>query len=234
MVKMGGRIMVNKSLGSELEKLKEEILKMSRLLEEQVYKSVKALVEKDIELAKEVIANDDKIDQMELEIEKKALGLIALKQPMASDLRFIGTTLRIIIDIERMADHAEDIAKIAIDLYEQAYIKPLIDIPRMSNMAQEMMEKALTAFIDEDKELAMSLMPMENEMDAIYDQVFRELLSYMMQDAKNIPQATDLLLVAGHLERLGDHATNIAEMVIYITEGKRIDLNDLARKERGK
>lgn len=223
--------MVNEPLKNELEKLKEEILKMGRLLEEQVYKSVKALVEKDIELANEVILNDDKIDQMELGIEKKALGLIALKQPMASDLRFIGTTLRIIIDIERMADHAEDIAKIAIDLHAQTYIKPLIDIPRMASVAQQMIEKALTAFIDEDTPLAMSLIPMENEMDAIYNQVFRELLSYMMQDAKNIPQATDLLLVAGHLERLGDHATNLAEMVVYITEGKRINLNELARKE---
>lgn len=223
--------MVNEPLRNELEKLKEDILKMGRLLELQVYKSVKALVEKDIELAQEVIATDDKIDQMELEIEKKALGLIALKQPMASDLRFIGTALRIIIDMERMADHAEDIAKIAISLHGQTYIKPLIDIPRMANSAKYMIEKALTAFIEEDTSLAMSLISMEKEMDAIYDQIFRELLSYMMQDAKNIPQATDLLLVAGHLERLGDHATNVAEMVFYIKEGKRIDFNELARKE---
>ncbi len=224
--------MVTESLKNELEKLKQEILKMGRLLEEQVYKSVKALTEKNLELAKEVVVNDDEIDRMELEIEKKALGLIALKQPMASDLRFIGTALRIIVDIERMADHAEDIAKIAIDLHDQSYIKPLIDIPRMANNAQQMIEKALTAFIYEDIELAMSLIPMENEMDAIYDQIFRELKSYMMQDAKNIPQATDLLLVAGHLERIGDHATNLGEMVIYVTQGKRIDFNELARKER--
>ena len=163
---------------------------MGRLLESQVYKSVKSLVEKDIELAYEVIATDDKIDQMELEIEKKALGLIALKQPMASDLRFIGTALRIIIDMERMGDHAEDIAKVTIDLHEQTYIKPLIDIPRMAKSAQKMMEIALSAFIDEDTSLAMSLIPWIMEMDAIYDQIFWELLSYMMQDAKTSSQAT--------------------------------------------
>lgn len=220
------------SLENELENLKSEILKMGRLLEKQIYKAVKALTDKDIELANEVIANDDLIDQMELAIEKKALGLIALKQPMASDLRLIGTALRIIIDIERMADHAEDIAKAAIDLYDQRYIKPLIDIPRMAGTAEEMVEKALTAFIERDIDLAMSLVSMERQMDALYDQIFRELLLYMMQDAKNIPQSTDLLLVAGHLERIGDHATNLAEMVIYVEEGRRIDLNEIARKRQ--
>jgi len=221
--------LVNESLIDELGKLKEDVLKMGRLLEEQVYKSVKALVDKDLDLAHEVIDNDDIIDQMELDIEKRALCLIALKQPMAGDLRLIATTLRMIVDIERMADHAENIAQMAIDLYDEIYIKPLIDIPRMAKIVQEMAENALNALIDENIDLAMSLIPMEKEIDALYDQIFRELLSYMMQDQKNISQATSLFLVAGDLERIGDHATNLGEMVIYLVEGKRVDLNKMAR-----
>lgn len=224
--------MLNESLDKELAKLKEEVTIMGRLLADQVFKSVKALVDKDIELAKEVIAKDDMVDKMEMDLERKALGLIALKQPMACDLRLIGTVLRMIVDIERMADHAEDIATIAIELYEDKYIKPLIDIPRMSKLAQDMIEKALLAFIEEDVDRVNELIPLEIEMDNLYDQTFRELLSYMLQDQKNIPQATQLLLVAGHLERLGDHATNLGECVIYTVKGERLDLNAIAREQK--
>lgn len=221
--------MANDSLLDELGRLKEDLVKMGRLMQQQVFSAVKALVEKDVDLAQEVIKNDDRIDAMELEIEKRALGLIALKQPLARDLRLIASILRIIVDIERMSDHAEDIAHMAIDLHEQAYIKPLIDIPRMAGIVQDMLEKALKAFTEEDYNLAMSLIPLEKEMDGLYEQIFNELLLYMMRDQKNIPQATALLLIAGHLERIGDHTTNIAEMVVYIVEGKRIDLNRISR-----
>jgi len=224
--------MVVDNLEIELKKLKEEILKMGRLLEEQIYKAVKSLVGKDIELAKEVIARDDIIDAMTLEIENKCLQLIALKQPMARDLRFIGTALRIIVDMERMADHAEDICEITIRLHDQKYIKPLIDIPRMSEIAEEMVRIALKAYVDCDVELAMSLVEMEKQSDYLYEQVYRDLLLYMMQDAHNIPQASDLLLVAGHLERIADHATNLGEMVVYNVEGRRVDINVLAREEK--
>lgn len=215
----------------ELGKIKEEVLKMGRLLEEQVYNSVKALAEKNLDLANQVVKKDDIVDQMELEIEKKCLSILALQQPMAKDLRLIATILRIIIDMERMADHCEDIARTAIDLYDQPYIKRLIDIPRMGTVAGQMVELAINALINEDTSLAMSIIPLEQEMDALYNQVFRELLSYMMQDPKTIPQATRLLLVAGNLERVGDHATNLAEMVVYMVEGKRIDINRAARSQ---
>jgi phosphate transport system protein len=221
---------INESLSHEIQQLQDDLLKMGRLLEEQISKAVKSLVEKDIDLAREVIAKDDIIDGMELDIEKNCLRIIALKQPMAKDLRFIATTLRIIVDIERMADHAEDISEICIQLYHEKYIKPLIDIPRMANIVSAMVEQALQALIKQDIAMAMGIVPMEREIDALYQQVFRELLSYMMQDPKNIPQAASLLLVAGHLERIGDHATNIAEMVIYVVEGRRIDLNEVARQ----
>ncbi|MGS0764795.1 phosphate signaling complex protein PhoU [Syntrophomonas curvata] len=222
--------MAHDSLRDELDRLKDDLLKMGRLLQQQVDNAVKALTGKDIRLAQKVIKNDDLIDDMELDIEKRTLGLIALKQPLARDLRLIAGIFRIIIDIERMADHAEDIAHIADDLHEQVYIKPLIDIPRMAVVAQDMLEKALKAFTAEDYDLAMTLVPLEKELDGLYEQVFNELLIYMMRDQKNIPQATALLLIAGHLERIGDHTTNIAEMVVYVVEGRRIDLNRISRE----
>ncbi len=221
--------MALETLEKQLEKLKEDILRMGSLLQEQIFKANLALTDKNLDLAREVITRDDIIDQMELDIEKKCLYLIALKQPLAKDLRFIGSALRINVDMERMGDHAEGIAKTAIDLYEQTYMKPLIDIPKMAQIAQEMVAIALKAFVDEDVELAMTLVAMEKEVDHLYTLVFNELLSYMMRDQGNIPQATSLLLVAGHLERIADHATNLGEMVIYTVEGRRLDLNVLAR-----
>ncbi|MDD4801584.1 MAG: phosphate signaling complex protein PhoU [Syntrophomonas sp.] len=217
------------SLEIQLRLLKEDIMKMGRLLQEQIYKSIRSLTDKNLELAQEVIKKDDILDKMELDIEKKCLYLIALKQPLAGDLRFIGTNLRIIVDLERMGDHAEDIAKIAIDLYEQAYIKPLIDIPKMTEITENMVKTAMKALIDGDVSLAMELVEMEKQVDSLYDEVFKELLTYMMRDHDNIPQATSLLLVAGHLERIADHATNLGEMVIYIVEGRRVDINVMAR-----
>jgi len=218
------------SLEKQLEALKEDVLKMGRLVQDQIFKANRSLTEKNLELAREVIAKDDLIDQMEMEIEKKCLYLVALKQPMARDLRFIGTALRIIVDIERMGDHAEEIAAIAVDLYEQPYIKPLIDIPRMAQIAQDMVLISLEAFIARDIPRAMSLVEMEKNIDSLYNQVFKDLLAYMMRDHDNIPQATSLLLVAGHLERIADHATNLGEMVIYMVEGRRVDFNVMARQ----
>ncbi|HCF48733.1 MAG TPA: phosphate transport system regulatory protein PhoU [Syntrophomonas sp.] len=217
------------SLEYQLQVLKEDILKMGILLQEQILLANRALTEKNLELAQQVIIRDDMIDQMELEIEKKCLCLIALKQPMAKDLRFIGTALRIIVDLERMGDHAEDIAKIAIKLYEEPYMKPLIDIPRMAQIAQDMVIIAMKAFINGDSSLAMSLVDMEKQVEYLYNEVFTELLSYMMRDQGHVPQATSLLLTAGHLERIADHATNVGEMVIYMVEGRRVDINVIAR-----
>ncbi len=219
------------SLEYRVLRLKEDILKMGRLLQEQISKSILSLVDKDLEMAREVISKDDIIDKMELDIEGKCLCLIALKQPLAGDLRFIGTALRIIVDLERMGDHAEDIAEIAIDLHDQPYIKPLIDIPKMAQIAEDMVGVALKAFVEGDTSLAMSLVAMEKQVDTLYDEVFRELLTYMMRDQGNIPQATSLLLVAGHLERIADHATNLGEMVIYIVKGERVDINVIARTQ---
>ena len=217
------------SLEKQLEGLKEDLLRMGTLLQEQIYNADLALFNKDMNLAQEVIVKEDIIDRMHSEIEKKALLLIALKQPMAKDLRFIATALRFIIDMERMADHAEGIAKIAIRLHDEPYMKPLIDIPKMALIAQNMVQIAMQSFIAGDVEMAMTLVPMEKEADLLYTQVFNELVEYMKRDPNTVAQATSLLLAAGHLERIADRATNLGEMVIFMIEGRRVDLNVIAR-----
>lgn len=221
------------SLEKKIEELKEDLLKMGSLLQEQIHNADLALFNKDLDLAREVIRKEDIIDQMHADIEEKALLLIALKQPMARDLRFIATALRFIIDMERMADHAEGIAKIAIRLHDQPYIKPLIDIPKMAKIAQEMVQIAMQSFIAGDVALAMSLVPLENEVDALYTTVYNDLVAFMTRDPSTIDQATSLLLVAGHLERIADRSTNLGEMVVYLIEGRRIDMNVIARNYRG-
>jgi len=214
----------------ELEQLQSELLKMGTLVEELIFKAVKSMVNKDAELAEEVVNTDDVVDQMALDIEAKCLSLIALQQPMARDLRIIGMALRFVIDLERMGDHASGISKITIRLKDQEYIKPLIDIPRMGDIAREMLKKSLKSYLEEDVSLSWSLVEDERIMDGLYNQVFRELLAFMMQDPRTIDQATSLLLAAGHLERIADHITNLGEMVIYMVEGTRLDLNRIARE----
>lgn len=214
----------------DLEELQRELLKMGTLVEELIFKAVKSMVNKDAALAQEVIDTDDVVDRMALDIESKCLSLIALQQPMARDLRTIGLALRFIIDLERMGDHASGIAKITIRLKDQEYIKPLIDIPRMGDISREMLKKSLKSYLEEDASLSWALVEDERIMDALYKQIFRELLAFMMQDPRTIDQATSLLLAAGHLERIGDHITNLGEMVIYMLEGTRLDLNRIARE----
>ncbi|MGE5455377.1 MAG: phosphate signaling complex protein PhoU [Methylocystaceae bacterium] len=218
------------TLEQEINVLKDDILKMGVLVQEIIQKAVKSMVTKDVGLAYEVKQQDDLVDEMELQIEQKCLTMLALKQPMAGDLRAIGTAFRVIVDLERICDHAEDLADITIRLKDEPYIKPLIDIPHMADLCQRMLRDALNAYVKGSTELAYSLVELETQVDQLYDQVFRELLVFMMQDPRTITQATALLLAAGHLERMADHVTNIGEMVIYMVEGDRIDMNRLARE----
>jgi phosphate transport system protein len=213
-----------------IDELKCEVVKMGTLVQEVLQKAITAMVDKNLELASEVIEADDLVDEMELAIEQKCYSLIALRQPMASDLRAIATALRIIVDLERMGDHAEALAEITIALIDEPYIKPLIDIPHMAKLCQEMLSEVLRAYARGDSNIVDSLISMERQVDALYDQIFRELLVYMMENAKNIAQATRLLLAAGHLERVADHITNIGEMVVYMVEGRRLDINRMSRQ----
>jgi phosphate transport system protein len=206
----------------ELELVKEKTLKLGSLVETMVEQAVASLVDRDSRLAEEVIASDRKVDILDLEIEEDCLRLLALHQPAAKDLRFITTAMKITTDLERMADQAVNICERAIELNEEPQLKPYIDIPIMSQLSQKMMREALDAFVRKDAELARQVIPEDNKVDALKDQIFRELLTFMMEDPRTIPRAIRLILVSRHLERVADHATNIAEMVVFLVEGKTI------------
>lgn len=210
----------------ELDELHELILKMGCFVEQSIAESVKALAEQDINLAREVIDGDLIIDRLELEIENKCLRLIALQQPMAIDLRRIATGLKIITDLERMADHAEDIAKTTIWMKDETLFTRLVNIPRMSEIAQEMVRDSLDAYVHKDEELARRMCERDDEMDGIYSRLFDELLDIMENNQGLVKQATYLLNVGQFLERIADHATNIGEWVIYMVTGDRMELND--------
>lgn len=216
---------VRQSFEDDLKALEQDILRMGSLVEEAIAQSIRSLARQDVEMAEEVIRNDEFIDDLELEIEDRCLKLIATQQPMAKDLRRISTGLHIIIDLERMGDHASDIARVAKFIADEPLIKPLIDIPRMAELAQKMVKDCLDAYVQESVELAYSLAEADDLVDHLYSQVFRELLTYMMEDPRTIKQATYLLLVSRYLERIADHATNVGERVIYLVTGERKDLN---------
>lgn len=206
--------------------LQQDILRMGSLVELAIHKAVQSLSAQNTELAEEVIKGDALIDQLELSIEDKCLKLIATQQPIAGDLRKIGAGLKSIADLERMGDNSVAIAKVTKRLAGQSLIKPLVDIPRMAILAQQMVKDGLDAYVKGDVELAKTLNSKDDEVDHIYSQIFRELLTYMMEDPRTITQATYLLFVGRYLERIADHATNIGENVVYLVTGHRPDLND--------
>lgn len=210
----------------ELKDLHQNILKMGSIVEQQIFDAVQSLAKQDEDLASKVIEEDDKVDNLQFEIEDMCVRLIARQHPMAKDLREIFTGIKLVTDLERMSDRAVDIAKITLRLLDQNYIKPLIDIPRMAKITQNMVKTALDSYVKHDIKLARSLYDNEEKVDNLYSQIFRELLVFMIEDPRKISQATHLLFVGRHLERVADHATNIGEMTIYLVTGKREFLND--------
>ncbi|OPX84115.1 MAG: hypothetical protein A4E53_03890 [Pelotomaculum sp. PtaB.Bin104] len=213
------------SFDQALSELQQDILRMGFYVEESIAKAVESLIKQDMDLAKSVIDGDALIDIQELQIEDKCLMLIATQQPLAKDLRRIAAGLMIIIDLERMADLACDIAKSARRIGNQPLIKPLIDIPRMAELAQKMVKEALDAYVREDAQLAINMAAEDEMVDNLHDQVLRELLLLMMVDPSVVDQATALLFTSRHLERIADHATNIGERVVYLATGERKELN---------
>lgn len=210
---------------NSLLELQQNILRMGSLVEEAIAGAVESLRRQDVEKAGRVLEGDRAIDDLELEIEDECMKLIATQQPMAKDLRKIGTAFKIITDLERMGDYACDIAKITKRISDQPLIKPLIDIPRMAELAQKMVKESLDSYVREDVGLAMAMSRDDDLVDHLHGQVFRELLTFMMEDPHTIKQATYLLFVSRYLERIADHATNIGERVIYLVTGERKDLN---------
>jgi phosphate transport system protein len=206
----------------ELEELKEKLLRMAALVQEAISDAVQSLVKRDSELAQKTFVGEDRINKLEIEIDDMCLKFLALKQPMATDLRFITSAMKIITDLERMGDQAVNIAERAISLNQEPQLKPYIDIPRMADITQSMVRDVLNSFVSRDSKLARSVCERDDVVDALNDQVFRELLTYMITDTKAIPRAVHLMIVSRCLERIADHATNIAEDVIFMVDARVI------------
>lgn len=207
-----------------LREIQNDVLAMGSMVEKAISRSIEALKERDLDKARKVISDDLKINNKRFTIEEKCVELIATQQPMAGDLRAIICVLNIITEIERIGDHAEGIAKIVIMIGDEPPLKPLIDIPRMAEKVNDMMHRSLDALINRDAATAKEIVVEDNEVDDLYDQVFRELLSFMAEDPKTITRATRLIWVAHNLERSADRVTNICERVVYMVTGKMEEL----------
>jgi len=212
--------MPRESFHRHLHELEDDLLVLGSMVEKALDRSMAALKNRDLELARQVIADDAKVNQKRFDIEEKCIDLIATQQPMASDLRIIIAVLNIIVDLERIADHAEGNAKIAVMIGNEPPLKPLIDLPRMCQKTIDMLKRSLDAFINRDAEAARRICDEDDEVDSLYDQVFRELLTFMAEDSKTITRATRLIWVGHNLERSADRVTNICERVIYVVTGK--------------
>jgi len=208
------------SFERHLRELKDEVLVLGSMVEKAIVRSVEALKKRDLELARQVVEVDSEIDQKRYETEERCLDLIVTQQPMAGDLRIIVSVLYIIVDLERIADHAEGIARIAIMIGDEPPLKPLVDIPRMAEKATDMLHRSLDAFIVHDADTARQIVFEDDEIDALYDQVFRELLVFMLEDPRTVTRATRLIWAAHNLERIADRVTNICERVVFTVTGK--------------
>ena len=206
----------------ELEALKQTLLAMGGLVEDQIRHAMQALVDRDDALASEVIERDRQGNAYDVEVDAQCVELLALHQPAAGDLRFITTAMKIVTDLERIGDQAVNIGQRVIELNREPQLKPYIDLPRMAARAQAMVKESLDAFVARDTELARRVRAEDDEVDALKEQIFRELLTFMMEDPRSIPRAIRLILISRCMERVADHATNIAEMVIYLVEGKMV------------
>lgn len=206
----------------ELAGLKEKILRMGALVEEQIRLALKALVDRDEDLARQVIENDRRVNTLDVEVDETCLQLLALYQPAARDLRFITTAMKISTELERMSDLAENICERAIELNEEPQLKPYIDIPVMAERAMKMVWDSLDAFVKGDSDLARKVLEDDDMVDELTEQLFRELLSFMIENPQTISRAIRLSFISKYIERIADHATNVAELVVYLVEGKII------------
>ncbi len=212
----------DRSFEQHLAQLRSAVLEMGGLVEDQIGQAIHALVDRDETLARRIIERDHTVNRLDVEIDELCLKLLALHQPAAKDLRLITTALKITTDLERIGDLATSICERELELQTETPIKPYIDIPRMGDLARDMVHKALDAFVREDVELALAVCGADDEIDRLHAQLFRELLSFMVENPATITRAMRLLFVSKSLERVGDHATNIAEMVIFMVKGRSI------------
>jgi phosphate transport system protein len=206
----------------ELAQLKEQLLRMGSVVERQILRSMQSLVERDSELATKVVDHDRDVNSLDVDIDDTCIRLLALHQPTARDLRFITTAMKISSELERMGDLAENIARRALELNAEPQLKPYIDLPRMGDWTMLMVQECLNAFVNSDSKLARKVCNDDDYVDDLNEQLFRELLSFMLENPKTITRAIRLTFVAKSLERIADHATNVAELVVYMVEGKNI------------
>ncbi len=220
--------MLRKTFENEIRQVKDELLLLGSMVEQQTLDAVEALKKRDLEAARRVYASDAKINEKRFAIENQVMILIATQQPMARDLRLLASILEVSAELERMGDYAKGIATVNIRMGDQPLLKPLIDIPRMANIASSMLHRALTAFVNEDAEAAKAIPEEDDEVDGLYNQVYRQLMTYVMSDPKTIDRANYLLWAAHNLERMADRVTNICERTIFIVTGEmtEIDVSD--------
>jgi phosphate transport system protein len=228
---MPDRQHTSKHYEQQLRILKEQLLVMSHKAEQMISDSIQALVQRKPTLAEEVIQRDDEMDALEIAVDNLCYEILALEQPVARDLRFIATALKIVKDIERIGDIAVNIAERSIELIQEPELKRLVDLPIMADAAQKILKESLDAFVNSDAELAEKVIFNDCIVDDLYEQIFRELLTYMLEDPRSISRAIKLIFIAKHLERVGDHSANIAEMVVFLVRGQ--DIRHGTRLDRG-
>ena len=216
--------MLRKTFETEIQQVKDDVLVLGSMVEQAILGSVEALKKRDIKASEKIFVQDREINAKRFEIESKLMILIATQQPMARDLRILASTLEIISELERMGDYAKGIANINIRMGDAPLLKPLIDVPRMANKGVDMLHRALTAFVNEDVETAQAIPVEDDEVDALYNQVYRELMTFVIQDPKTIERANWLLWVAHNLERFADRVTNICERTIFIATGEMAEI----------
>ncbi|MBC7838043.1 MAG: phosphate signaling complex protein PhoU [Nitrospiraceae bacterium] len=214
--------MTQRHFDEELADLKTKLLRMAAQTEDQIDQALTALVTRDSALARVVIERDHQINALDVEIDEESIRLLALHQPAARDLRLVTTAMKIATELERISDLSENVSERVIELNEEPQLKPYIDIPMMGNMARVMVKHSIDAFVKEDAQLARKVLTDDDYVDDLMEQLFRELLSYMLEDTRTISRAIRLSFIAKYLERMADHATNIAELVVYLVEGKII------------
>ena len=219
--------MLRSEFHADLQKLQDDLLNLGSMVEKATIKAIDALKTRDLSLSRQVIEEDDVIDDIRYEIEARCEDLIAKQQPLATDLRLIIAIMHIVGELERIGDYAEGVAKISLAMGDEAPLKPLIDIPRMAQKASLMTRQSLDALVERDVDLAITVAESDDEVDALYDQIFRELVTFMIEDPRTIQRATYLLWVAHDLERIADRATNIAERVVYLVTGELSKLKEI-------
>jgi phosphate transport system protein len=223
--------MIHRHLDKELLGLKEKLLLMGGLVESQIQGALRALTERDGGLARRVIETDHRVNALDVEVDEDCLRLLALQQPAGRDLRFITTAMKISTELERMSDLAENVSERALELNEEPQLKPYIDIPRMANWTMRMVKDSLDAFVNRDATLARKVIADDDFVDDLTEQLFRELLSFMLENPKTITRAIRLTFIGKYFERIADHATNIAELVVYMAEGKIIRHTEPSSKQ---